>query len=85
MELFCLPLLLMKSDKLLRKPTLYVPIGGVVVVSGVRYRCVARPVTEPIDACIGCAFYGCSCPPRLQCSKFVRRDRRFVWFVKVDG
>ena len=70
----------MKNEKLLRRPSLYVPIGGEVVVAGVRYRCVQRPVVEPIDACSGCAFRGGHCPPTLQCSKFVRRDGRFVWF-----
>ena len=82
---FCITLLPMKTKRLLNRPTLYVPVGGIVVIKGCRYRCVVRPVVEPIDACSGCAFHGTDCPPSLQCSKFVRRDRRFVWFVRLDG
>ncbi len=73
----------MKNQKLLRKPILYVAVGDIVVIAGRRYRCIARPDVDPALACSGCAFRGCSCPPRLQCSKFDRRDKRFVWFEEV--
>lgn len=72
----------MKSAKLLRKPMVYVPIGKYIFIGGERFKCVLRPNVVPIDACLGCAFRGRSCPPRLQCSKFDRRDGKFVWFVK---
>lgn len=65
-------------------PTRDVPLGGVVEVSGRRFRCVARPlVWPPSEACSGCdlsrLYLGCS---DLRCSCFDRADGRFVWFRK---
>lgn len=73
---------LSSDDKPVRRASRYVPIGDVVIVRGVRYRCVERPDVHHVDCCLGCAFSGSTCPPYLQCSKFDRRDRTFVWFVK---
>ena len=73
----------MKNEKLLRHPSLFIPIGGEVVVAGVRYRCIERPDVHWLDCCRGCGFFGKpNCPPRLQCTKFVRRDGKFVWFIE---
>lgn len=75
----------MKCEKLLRKPYLYVGVGRKFTYKGKTYKCVIRPeVPAPYLACSGCAFRGCSCPPRLQCSKYDRRDKRFVWFEIVE-
>lgn len=72
----------MKSNKSLRIPNVFIPVGGTVVIAGIEYRCVKRPDVHWRDACSGCAFVGGSCPPKLQCTKFTRRDGLFVWFVK---
>ena len=68
-----------------RRPMRFVPVGEVVTVRNVRYRCVERPEVHHRDCCSGCAFVGSTCPPYLQCSKFDRRDRRFIWFVREDS
>ncbi len=75
----------MKSGKSLRVPNTFISIGGTVEVAGVIYRCIERPVVHWRDCCRGCAFSGCSCPPKLQCTKFTRRDGKFVWFVRDGG
>ena len=63
----------------------FIPVGGEFVSRGIRYRCIVRPVvTAPRNACLGCAFSGGHCPPRLQCTKSERRDDCFVWFIRVE-
>jgi hypothetical protein len=75
----------MKNPKLTRKAYLYVPIGKTVTIAGHSYKCVLRgEVIAPYLACRGCDFRGGVCPPRIQCSKFDRRDKHFVWFIRVD-
>lgn len=72
-----------RSSRSSRLPSVYVPVGGIYEYGGFRYRCVVRPGVVPRDCCVGCAFSapGVACPSALQCSKFDRRDGRFVWFV----
>lgn len=74
-----------RSERRMRLPSVFVPIGGIYKRGDVSYRCVARPRVNPRDCCRGCAFYHMQCPEVLQCSKFDREDGRFVWFVKEEG
>ena len=70
-----------------RLPSIFVPIGGHYVYGGVRYKCVARPRDIRVrDCCKGCSFSKLKgpCPVALQCSKFDRRDKKFVWFVREE-
>lgn len=65
------------------RPRLYVEVGGIIVSSGKRYRCIERPMGLcPSDACCGCVFRQRlkSCPPYV-CSCFDRHDGKSVWFV----
>ena len=71
-----------RTQRSMRLPSIYIPIGGYYVNGGTRYLCVARPRVHPKDGCTGCAFAKRQCPAALQCSKFDRADNRFVWFVK---
>ena len=73
----------MKSEKSLRVPNVFIAIGEEIVVAGKRYRCIERPDVHWRDCCRGCAFIGTAhCPPRVQCTKFTRRDGKFVWFIR---
>ena len=69
-------------------PTLFRPVGAVLVRQGVKLVVVKRPADLKIkDACRDCFFSDKSCSwsnNHLQCSKFDRRDQQSVWFVKVD-
>lgn len=71
-----------RAPRSARFPSIFIPVGGYYTYAGVRYRCVVRPRVVPRDCCRGCAFERCSCPAALQCSRFDRRDHRFVWFVE---
>lgn len=76
----------MRTDRSSRLPSVYVPVGGEYVYGGIKYRCIVRPNVSPRDCCRGCDFrcLRYPCPAALQCSKFDRRDGRFVWFVRVE-
>lgn len=69
-----------KSEKANALPSRYIEIGGRVEIRGRWYECVVRPSCHWLDSCSGCAFFGCDCPPFLQCSRHDRRDGRYVWF-----
>ena len=73
----------MKGDQRFFLPNVFIPIGGTIVVKGRTYRCVKRPDVIPRNACMGCAFLGSHCPPRIQCTKSERSDNTFVWFEEV--
>lgn len=76
----------MRTGRSSRLPSVYIPVGGEYVYGGIRYKCVIRPSVAPRDCCSGCDFRCLKypCPAALQCSKFDRRDGRFVWFVRVE-
>lgn len=67
-------------------PTLFRPIGAVLVRQGVKLVVVQRPAGLALkDCCRDCFFQdACSWFNRLQCSKFDRRDGISVWFQKID-
>lgn len=68
-----------------RRPVTFVPVGGLVTVGWRRYRCVEVPVNiHPADYCRGCDISGArSYCSHLQCSKFDRRDGKFVRFEEA--
>lgn len=76
-----------RRERSSRAPSIYVEIGGTYRYLGVEFRCVRRPNVVPRDACRGCDLGRVChpCPAAIQCSKFDRRDGKFVWFVRVDG
>lgn len=71
--------------KEVRRPVTFIPAGGLVTVGGRRYRCVEVPRDiHPMDYCRGCDISRersyCS---HIQCSKFDRRDGKFVRFEEA--
>lgn len=63
----------------------YIPLHGRLTRDGLTLECVERPEIEsPKDACLGCYLrkQGMDCNG-IQCSKFDRRDGKFVWFVRM--
>ena len=73
----------MKGDQPFHYANVFVPIGETIVLRGKKYRCIRRPNVIPRNACLGCAFFGGHCPPRLQCTRSERSDGKFVWFEEV--
>lgn len=74
-----------KTDKARRSmmlPTRIVPVGGTIVVGGVRMRAVVRPkVSVPAMVCSGCAMRSRFCD-NYACSRTDRDDGMSIWFVE---
>ncbi len=75
-----------KDESAARLPSKFVEIGRVVPVNGVLYRCVEASRNILTDPCLGCDLREMNCTSKVpQCSPFDRRDRKRVWFRKVEG
>lgn len=75
-----------KDESAARLPSRFVEIGRVVPINGRPYRCVEASRNILTDPCLGCDLREMNCTSKVpQCSPFDRRDRRRVWFKKVEG
>ena len=75
-----------KDESAARLPSKFVSVGSVVTINGVSYRCVEASRSMLTDPCLGCDLRDVNCTSKVpQCSPFDRRDRRRVWFKRVEG
>lgn len=75
-----------KDESAARLPSKFVEVGRVVPINGVLYRCVEASRRILTDPCLGCDLRESNCTSKVpQCSPFDRRDRRRVWFRRVEG
>lgn len=74
-----------KDESAARLPSRFVEVGRVVAINGVPYLCVEASRRMLTDPCIGCDLRDMNCTSKVpQCSPFDRRDRKRVWFKRVD-
>ena len=75
-----------KDESAARLPSRFVEVGRIVPIAGSLYRCVEASRDILTDPCLGCDLREMNCTSRVpQCSPFDRRDRKRVWFRRVDG
>lgn len=74
-----------KNSRLVRLPSLVVPVGGEVLVGGIVFVCVDRPRPQfPRDVCSGCDLRSRFCN-NIACCRSDRGDGHNVWFVKKNA
>ena len=74
-----------KDESAGRLPTRYVMVGQVTSIFGRLFRCVEADHDILTDPCYGCDLREFNCSSKVpQCSPFDRRDRKRVWFKRVE-
>lgn len=70
----------------IQAPSSWCGVGDTLTVGGRTYRCVEVPSdTHWSEACSGCDFSRCyrNCDG-VMCSKFDRKDGKFVWYQEIN-
>lgn len=74
-----------KDESAGRLPSKFVAVGQITNIFGQLFRCVEASRDILTDPCLGCDLRDYNCSSKVpQCSPFDRRDKKRVWYKRIE-